>query len=425
MLPNNTRSLHGAARNATLAINAIFAVVITGAYGTDMAVHAAVPEVQVTKARITDFEFNQTHAQLTFIDSNYRLWVGKVNTATGAFKPANGQGVLVDIGAAPPTAFGNGPEWLYSAYGDEIVYTKYVPNQPATAENARIAHAAPNTEGVFVPSFVDPTVPYVSPLGSLDIGDTHPRIHYQSPILTSTGYTEGFRWQEIDRPETEELVPNTYGSIGTRRWVNGMNAIIYSNQYINSNGISETQVFLYNTDTKVQEKITSDDGVKSSVWMWKAPEFNNEHIFFALVNSNEIRVYRYLDMTGKGDFQWAVISHIFAPAKAPYFWSPESFTHNGISYIFAICKPTQAVLDRRYPTQVVLTDIADKKFRMLTDATSLLRFRNDPEVFFTDNGPYIYYNSYKLQTPETSAKHDGVWRVDPGLGPANQETVRE
>ena len=44
------------------------------------------PEVQVTKSEIIDFEFDQTHALLTFTDRKSKIWIAKVDQVTGGFK---------------------------------------------------------------------------------------------------------------------------------------------------------------------------------------------------------------------------------------------------------------------------------------------------------------------------------------------------
>lgn len=83
MLSINTKSLHNAAWSAVTVVNIIFSVLITETYGSNKVAHAATTEVRVTTARVEDFEFNATNAQFTFIDSNNRLWIGKVNTTPG------------------------------------------------------------------------------------------------------------------------------------------------------------------------------------------------------------------------------------------------------------------------------------------------------------------------------------------------------
>ncbi|AEJ01721.1 hypothetical protein Nit79A3_1923 [Nitrosomonas sp. Is79A3] len=372
------------------------------------------PEVQVTKSEIIDFEFDQTHALLTFTDRNSKLWIAKVDPVTGGFKPSNGRGLLVDTGAAFMADFGNGPEWLISAAGTEIVYTKYLPNQPQSPATARVAHAVSNN-GVWIPNFIDDEVAYASPLGNSDKDDPIPRITYQSSLQSRDSHP--FYWRELYAPASEELVPNTQGSVGSRRWVEGMRAVVFSSTFTNDNGVAETQCFLYDVDTKVLEQLTFDDGEKGAIFMWKAPEFDNEYVFFSMVNRNEIRVYRKIAETAGADPRWTAISSIVAPRAIPNIWSPEFFTHNDKSYIFFTLSPSPVILDMRIPTYLALTDLSSTGFRMLHNTKSLIRVRSDPELFVTSNGPYIYYNSYIPQTDTSPAIQDGVWRVDPGLGP--------
>jgi hypothetical protein len=53
-----------------------------------------------------------------------------VDPDSGAFLPADGQGVLVDKNAAAATTFGNGPEWAISAQGSQLVYSSTSPTKP-------------------------------------------------------------------------------------------------------------------------------------------------------------------------------------------------------------------------------------------------------------------------------------------------------
>lgn len=99
-----------------------------------------------------------------------------------------------------------------------------MPNQPPTAATARIAHAAPNAEGVYEPSFIETKSPYVMPIGSLDVGDAHPRISYQRPTYN------GIYWHEISRSKKEEFVPQSnlaWTAWYTRRWVPDMHAQVF------------------------------------------------------------------------------------------------------------------------------------------------------------------------------------------------------
>lgn len=199
-----------------------------------------------------------------------------------------------------------------------------------------------------------------------------------------------------------------------------MHAQVFSAPIVNSDGVTETQSFLYNTDTKILEQLTYDNGVKQFIFMWQAPEYNNEYIFFVQVDKKELRIYCKLDTNGTGDFQWTAISSIPTPTAYPYIWSPEPFVHNRKSYIFMILSKNSEPIQTTTPTHIALVDISATEMTLLTDASSLPRIRQNPEVFVTENGPFIYYNRLVPATPKNPTPLvDGVWRIDPGLGPAN------
>lgn len=83
------------------------------------------PEIKVTASVIAEPEYDQDNARFVFSDNDGILWIGNVDHQTGEFNPKDGHAVLVDTSAAHPADFGNGPEWLFTSAGHEIVYTKY------------------------------------------------------------------------------------------------------------------------------------------------------------------------------------------------------------------------------------------------------------------------------------------------------------
>jgi len=371
-------------------------------------------EIQVTADEIIDAEYDQENARFTFTDRNRNLWIGNVDPLTGDFLPPNGRAILVDTNAAFVTDFGNGPEWLFSNQGAEIVYTKYLPDQPLLSKNANIAKAA-LSGGNWVGDFLSTSGGRSSPIGSLDKYDTNPRIHYQG-VIGSTFY-----WSGSDDLTLEEKVPDSSKMVGgNRRWVPEMSAIIFTAEVEDTNGNATPQVFLYHTDTRILEQLTSDDGGKEEAYMWKAPEHNNEYVFFVMIDRTKLRVYRKIDTNGEGLYKWTAINTIDAPKAMPYIWSPEPFTHNGKSYIFLVLSASESPYSMLAPSQIGLTSIDSKLagIRFLTSNSEIKRVRMDPEVFITSESPYIYYNRYFPATAKSAPVQDGVWRVDTGLGPA-------
>jgi hypothetical protein len=94
--------------------------------------------------------------------------VANVDYATGAFVPANGRGVKVDTNTALVTTYGNGPEWAFSALGSQLVYTKYLPDQPRATPPP--ASAWPPGE-LWTNEMLDDSLQRISPIATLDLSN--------------------------------------------------------------------------------------------------------------------------------------------------------------------------------------------------------------------------------------------------------------
>ena len=92
------------------------------------------------------------------------------------------------------------------------------------------------------------------------------------------------------------------------------------------------------------------------------------------------------------------------PAALPFFFSPEVFTHNGRSYIFAEVSSSSRFFDRTIPNQLAISgvDPLRQDARLLTNDTGTPRLRLDPEYFITAQGPFIYYNRLVPETDDES-----------------------
>ena len=80
--------------------------------------------------------------------------------------------------------------------------------------------------------------------------------------------------------------------------------------------------------------------------------------------------------------RWTIVKTINAPAALPFFFSPEVFTHNGRSYIFAEVSSTSKFFDRTMPNQLAISgvDPLRQDARLLTNDTGTPRLRLDPGV---------------------------------------------
>jgi len=411
-----------------------------------------VNEIQVTPAPIPDYEFDSArngvycascnfgegNSRLTFTDAQGNLWLGQIDYKTGNFVPADGRGSLLDVNTAPVPCFGNGPEWVASAAGSQIVYTRFTDSSPFLPDGTLDCNAS-HTEVVVATrtasGWVKQALPFaerVTPDGTKDQDDADPRINY-----IQRGKDALF-WARLTDPATEHPLPIDQLTGGnSRRWVPGTHKVIFQGHLPTDPRLLD-QVWIYDTDSSAApEQLTFDSVTKAGAFMWRAPEFNNEYVFFTMANfRQEIWVYRYLKGP-KGRYAWTVAKKIKAPAntdagaesKSQFFFSPEPFTHNGRSYIFTQVSKSSRFFDKSIPTQIAFSGIDPLRidFRMLTTdegrpvvaGRPAGRLRLDPEFLITAQGPFIYYNRLVPATDSQSDDpiNEGVYRVDTKLGP--------
>jgi len=386
-------------------------------------------EIQITPAAIADFEFDSArdgsncaacnggdgNARLVFADSSNNLWVGHVDFQTGAFLPADGHGALVASNAAAATDYGNGPEWMFSNGDSRFVYTQcQAPCDPPNGATASIGLAT-QVGGSWTTTTLPNSAGRASPAATLDLGDPDPRINYV------TGDKTAWYMRKASALGIEIQLPLSSLSNGNaRRWVPGTRKILFQGHDPNDPQILRDQMYIYDTDSGELEQLTfHPQGVVGGM-MWRAPEFKNEYVFFTMAKfRQQILVYRKIPGADKV-LRWTIVKTIDAPAALPFFFSPEVFTHNGRSYIFAEVSSSSRFFDRTIPNQLAISGVDPLRVdgRLLTNDAGTPRLRLDPEYFITAQGPFIYYNRLVPETDANPAFNDGVWRVDTGLGPA-------
>ena len=378
-------------------------------------------ESQVSSlADLIDPEYDQATSRFTWVDSEGSLWVGFVDD-TGMFQPPSGKGILVDHDAMKIIDLrvtANGPEWIPTSQGPMIVYTKFLAGYPHIPRNARLAIARVSAPGApdWIHEFLGPTEPRMSPYASKDADDPAPRITYIDS-------NKAHYWAEIFRPDQEFPIPVIAPSLLGVRFVPNTRMIVYTAPTPID---SVAQVFRHDLDTGETEQLTFDTtGEKSagSVWMWRAPEYDNEYVFAVLVYldlASRLDIYRQVPGPGDGTTAWTKIHSISAPLSK--IGSPEPFVFDGRSYISL----QMTVGQDEYPTSIWLAGIdpANPLFRMVSD-DSLFRWRTDPEVFITNQGPYIYYNRRDPADPNQcgASCSEGIFRAHTGLWPQARKAV--
>jgi hypothetical protein len=374
-----------------------------------------------------DYEFSQRRGALTWNDSDGKLWLAWIDRATGMIFPPNGKGMLLDPDSMKrddAQLTKNGPEFAYAAGGDVIVTTKFNTSRHI-ARNARISITAPLTpsssctyisaDGLWCTNYLDANHVRIAPYGSNVDDDPAPRISYVDD------YGNHY-WREVFNPSTERPIVGMPPSNFPVRHVvcndptkPGVRGVVYPID----DGTGTDQVFYSNFDVNVPVQLTFDAGNKYEVWMWCAPEFGNELVFYTLVDNTELRIYRNLP-DGPGDPRpWKPVLSYQAPPKHK-MWSPEPFVYNGRSFIFM--SHTVRPLAIRTEIWIASADPANPLYRLITPTDPVVQ-RTDPEVFVTDRGPLIYYNRFtpdaQTGTSPRSCRDPqcshGVWFADPGL----------
>lgn len=287
--------------------------------------------------------------------------------------------------------------------GDQITYTKFLPDQPKTGRSARIALARKGSDGVWRASLLLPDVPRYIPFGSENPKDRSPSITYLDP--KGRHY-----WRGTASRDTEQPVAATMSTFIPLRQVRGARAIAYP---ADADGVQ--QVYTYELDTRAITQLTFDDGDKVAPWMWKAPEFGNEFVLAALVD-NALRVYRQVPGSERAP-QWQKVLESKAP-PGYVMLSPEPFVYAGRSYVFM----GMDVGGAGYSAEIWLANIDPAApFLRRISAPTPARVRSDPEVFITKKGPRIYFNRYQLSSDpvpvpcRTRECSEGIWMSNPGL----------
>ena len=386
--------------------------------GLAMSVSTAVPaqtipsEILVTRQPdLLDAEFSQARGKITWVDRQGALWIADVDPATGMFVPANGKGTLIDgyaMSATDLRILGNGPEWISTATGDQIVYTKFAPGMPRTRTNGRLAMAQQLRDGSWRYDFLAPTnLGRAVPHASHDPRDPSPRISYVGP-------NGNHYWRNLNEPTSEQPIPgyppNQY--FNAMRFAENERGGSYPKVV---DGVS--QVFHYDLDTGAETQLTFDAGQKdltNRAWIWPAPEFGGARVMLTVADNVELRIYR----EDPDRPAWVLVRSLRTPRNG-IINSPEYFTYNGASYVFFVASAPPTT----FPSQLFLANIdpADPLLVQLTP-NSPRRIRTDPEVFIAADGPWIYYNR---QTVDASGNqyclscNEGIFRSYTGLPPPN------
>lgn len=332
---------------------------------------------------IVDPEFDQVNDRVAWQDKNESLWVAPIDPVTGLFLLEGAE--IIDSGLAPISSYrdrtgtGNGPEWIYAEGESQIVYTKILNKRPVLARTQGSGlDLAPE---VFPP--VEPSTtatPGLAPIGSLDETDNRSRLAYLLPTPPGPSI---LAWRDFNQAIGGTVAENV-SSAG--RWMNDK-----SNALTFSLPVAEfDQVFVYSIDKDTSTQITDSQIQKSDPFIWLAPEFGELLLLVGETdNPTTPQKIKTLGIYQQDDKGWIKIKTLRPPSKLAYIRSAEPFTYEEHSYISFLMEDSKGE-----PSEVWIAspDPNSDFYRLVSDSTTLVA-RNDPEIFVTELGVFVYYTA--------------------------------
>jgi hypothetical protein len=395
--------------------------------------------------------FGDGNDRANWTDRQGNIWIGHLDIATGEFVSPGVNDELADTSAYFWNTWGNGPEWAFSTQNGQVVsqlvYSRFQPGQPAQPQpGAGYAGAAYTTQtgyndynnGVgnnwtarFLPGAINAgdgqhgTNNSNLPEASQCNTDPVAAVVYKNFASPLELFTENVSSATGNEPKLLPF-PNgvTSNGIGERFVPCTHQMLFQAAAPAGGAGQTAQQVFWYDWDTGVVEQLTTDPVNKYAGFMFQAPDFNDNYIFFTIVNHASIRVYEQTGVNADGSPAFTQVNSIVSPdPNETYLNSPEPFincTPTCTTYIFVTLAASNAQNGITQPNGVAIVALnpATPVFNILARAQNApSRQRLDPEYFITPQGPYLYYNRITpFQPGQSRYKNEGEWFIDMQLG---------
>jgi len=410
--------------------------------------HAQVTgEIQVSTVGFGDIEFDwgrdgvfcatcnfgQGNARFNWTTQAGDLYVGHVDPTTGDFTPPAGQNELVDTFAYFWESWGNGPEWAFStqngAVTSQLVYSRHQIGTNRTGVSVAafatmvdgkwIARALPGNGGDGTTGSGTTILPEASQCNS----DPVSLAVFHNVAVPAQSF-----WEPVSALAGTAPTMTPFGSYDNglgERWVPCTHQLLFLGSATNSTtGLPVQQVFWYDTDTDVVQQLTTNTHGKHTAFMFQAPDFNDNYIFFTVSDRLEIDVYQQTGTLSNGAPKFTLVNQIRSPdSTEPYINSPEPFincTPVCATYVFMTLSATNDSQNgHTEPNGVAVTALnpAAPLFKVLVPASALPSAqRLDPEYYITANGPYLYYQLGTVASGSKPFHNLGEYYIDMQLG---------
>lgn len=335
-------------------------------------------------AYVIDPEYNTVLNEVCWQSPQGELWICSLDPITHLFVPADGKGMMVDDSLRPFEPGGwNGPEWMLSTQGSQIVYTKKIGN------NTFPAVATLGATGWNSFSLPYANTSYV--MGSHDYTDS------AGMLLFETRSGNGIKWiKNTDYNTLNGCDETTLGFFAyNSKDICCVKRNSYAPGYINTTTRTFTQI--------------SDDTVNAP-FMWKDPESGHNLFLHRKEGGKQLVV---LSENPFGNWEYYNIFYSPMPEPYTYIVSPEPFVFRGKSYIsFAVSQ--SAAGNEMQPAQIWFVSVNPNDSLMRQVSNSDILTCLDPEPVVFADSVFIYYSEkYSAGPGQYSLR---VRKSDTGLG---------
>jgi hypothetical protein len=376
-------------------------------------------------------------------DRDGHIWIAHLDITTGQFTTA-AQDEQADHDAYFWKTYGNGPEWAFSTptpggqVVSSLVYSRFQPGQTApppppsgyagagfTTQTGFNSGGSANWQPEFFPGAIEGGGKFNSNLPEASQCNTDP---VPTAIWKSLGahfnlYTEAVSLEGT--PAIMTLPPGvTSNGIGERFVPCTHQLLFQADTLYGNSGTQVQQVFWHDLDTGVFEQLTTDDVDKFSGFMFQAPDFGDNYIFYTVAAHKYIQVYEQTGTNADGSPAFTLVNTIYSPLiDQQYLNTSEPFinctpTCTTYAFITISTGASQQGIQSPNGLAVVALSPATPMFEILVSTdVQATRQRLDPEYFITPQGPYIYYNRIiPLQKGKSGYQNQGEYFIDMQLG---------
>jgi hypothetical protein len=319
--------------------------------------------------------------------SDNDLWISGLDPVTRLYKPSNGRGTYVTGNLAPDGGESvNGPEWMLSSQGTQIIMVKglWGIRYPAIA-TMMLGGWHSNTLLQF------PNVVYT--MATSDYADSSARFLYE------TYDDEGIHWVS----NTNLCASYYYPEVTLGFFARDNQQICCATNKTRNPGFIETASSLPFLTLISQDTI-------GAPFMWNDPATNKRLFMYRANDFKTLKIFQEI----APDF-WVLYNQFNSPLPEPfvYITSPEPFTCGGQSYISFMAAQSSSGKDG-LPAQIWIAaaDPDNPLMRRVSDST--IGIRTDPEPVVFSDSAFIYYTDVILDKNSTVLY--SVRKCDTGLG---------